>query len=96
MAYLYLTTAEYTTAWQHLEVGIMAGCTISPLAFTLTMEVIIWASRWMVGGQLIGPGLRLPPVRAYKGDLTTLTTTKACTVRLLRKPQENIELARTR
>lgn len=26
-------------------------------------------------------------------DLTTLTTTKACTIRLLRKLQENIELA---
>lgn len=42
---LCLITAEYTTAWQHLEVGIMAGCTISPLAFTLSMEVIIRASR---------------------------------------------------
>lgn len=38
------------TAWQHLEVGIMAGCTISPLTFTMAMEVIIRASRWVVGG----------------------------------------------
>ena len=89
-----LSTAEYTTAWQHLEVGIMAGCTISPLAFTMAMEMIIRASRWVVGGQLIRPGLRLPPVRAYMDDLTTLTTTKACTVRLLKKLQDNIELAR--
>lgn len=72
----------------------MAGCTISPLAFTLAMEVIIRASRWTVGGQRIRPGLRLPPVRAYMDDLTTLTTTKVCTVRLLRKLQENIECAR--
>ncbi|KAK0156516.1 Retrovirus-related Pol polyprotein from type-1 retrotransposable element R2 [Merluccius polli] len=91
---LCVTTAEYTTAWQHLEVGIMAGCTISPLAFTLAMEVIIRASRWVVGGQRVRPGLRLPPVRAYMDDLTTLTTTKACTVRLLGKLQENIERAR--
>ncbi len=41
----------------------------------------------------VRPGLRLPPVRAYMDDLTTLTTTKACTVRLLKKLQENIELA---
>lgn len=91
---LCVTTAEYTTAWQHLEVGIMAGCTISPLAFTLAMEVIIRASRWTVGRQRIRSGLRLPPVRAYMDDLTTLTTTKVCTVRLLKKLQENIERAR--
>lgn len=74
---LCFTTAQYTTAWQHLEVGIMAGCTISPLAFTMVMEVIIQASRWVLGGQQIRPGLRLPPVSAYMDDLTTLTTTKA-------------------
>lgn len=32
---------EYTTSWQYLEVGIMAECTISPLAFAMAMEVII-------------------------------------------------------
>lgn len=41
---LCLTTGEYNTAWQCLEIGIMAGCTISPLAFTMAMEVIIRAS----------------------------------------------------
>jgi len=40
-----ITTAEYTTSWQSLEVGIMAGCTIFSLAFTMTIEVIIWASK---------------------------------------------------
>ncbi|KAF7641287.1 hypothetical protein LDENG_00286300, partial [Lucifuga dentata] len=35
---LCLMTAEYTTAWQHLEVGIMAGCTISTLAFTMAIR----------------------------------------------------------
>ena len=75
---------------QHLEVGIMAGCTISPLAFTMA---IIRASRWVVRGQRIRPGLRMLPVRAYMNDLTTLSTTKACTLQLLRKLQENIELA---
>ncbi|KAK0136753.1 Retrovirus-related Pol polyprotein from type-2 retrotransposable element R2DM [Merluccius polli] len=89
-----LSTSEYTTAWQHLEVGIMAGCTISPLAFTMAMEVIIRASRWVVGGEQIRPGLRLPPIRAYMDDMTTLTSTIPCTRRLLRKLQENIEWAR--
>jgi len=41
---LCLTTNEYTTEWQRLEIVIMAGCTISSLAFKVAMEVIIRAS----------------------------------------------------
>ncbi|TWW73418.1 hypothetical protein D4764_15G0008120 [Takifugu flavidus] len=72
----------------------MAGCTISPLAFTMAMEVIIRASRWVVGGERTTDGIRLPPIRAYMDDMTTLTTTAACTSRLLGKLQENIKWAR--
>lgn len=56
------STPSFTTTWQRLEVGIMAGCTISPLAFTMAMELIIWASKWVVGGKRMGTGLRLPPL----------------------------------
>ena len=42
---LCLSTAGFTTGWQRLEIGIMAGCTISPLAFTMAMEIIIRASK---------------------------------------------------
>ncbi len=87
---LCLTIGDCTTAWQRVEIGIMAGCTISPLAFTMAMEVIIRASRWVVGGQKLKSGLRLPPIRAYMDDMTILTTTKACARRLLNKLQENI------
>ena len=89
-----VTTQASTTAWQHLEVGIMAGCTISPLAFTMAMEIIIRASRWVAGGERLKSGLRLPPIRAYMDDMTTITTTSACTKRLLDKLQGNIEWAR--
>ena len=91
---LCFTTPDFTTTWQRLEVGIMAGCTISPLAFTMAMEVIIRASRWVVGGERTERGLRLPPIRAYMDDMTTITTTAACTRRLLGKLQENIQWAR--
>ncbi len=40
---LCLTIGDCTTAWHRVEIGIMAGCTISPLAFTMAMEVIIRA-----------------------------------------------------
>lgn len=52
---LCLSTAVYTAAWQYLEVGILANCNISSLAFTLAMEVIIQASRWVAHGQQIRP-----------------------------------------
>lgn len=39
-------------------------------------------------------GLRLPPIRVYMDDMTTITTTNACTKRLLYKLQENIRWAR--
>ncbi|XP_049916794.1 ectonucleotide pyrophosphatase/phosphodiesterase family member 7-like [Epinephelus moara] len=90
---LCFTTADFTTAWQHLDVGIMAGCTVSPSAFTMAMEVIIRASKWVVGGERTRDGLRLPPIRAYMDDMTTLTTTAACTKRLLGKLQKNINWA---
>jgi len=71
----------------------MAGCTISPLAFTMAMEVIIRASRWVVGGEHLDSGMRLPPIRAYMDDMTTMTTTVACTNRLLGNLTDNIEWA---
>lgn len=87
------STPSFTTTWQRLEVGIMAGCTISPLAFTMAMELIIRASKWVVGGQSMGTGLRLPPLRAYMDDITIRTTTVPCTRRLLGKLEENISWA---
>ncbi len=90
---LCFTTAEFTTLWKCIEVGIMAACTISPLAFTMAMEVIIRASRWVVGGEQTKNWIRLPPIQEYMDDMTTLTTTAASTRRLLEKLQENIKWA---
>lgn len=36
-----VTTKDSTIAWQHLEIEIIAGYTISPLAFTMAVEMII-------------------------------------------------------
>lgn len=71
-----------------LEIGIMAGCTISPLAFTMAMEhVVIRGSKWVVGGERLQSRQRLSSIRAYMDNMTTLTTTFACTKRLLEKLQ---------
>ncbi|KAG7483186.1 hypothetical protein JOB18_042173 [Solea senegalensis] len=68
----------------------MAGCTISPLAFTMAMEVIIQASEWVVGGERLQHGQQLPPIHTYMYVLTILTSTMC----LLEKLNENITWAR--
>lgn len=67
---------------------------LSPLAFTMAMEMIIRASKGVVGGERLKSGVRLTPIRAYMGDMTTLTTMVPCTSHLLGKLQENITWAR--
>lgn len=87
-------TSEYITSWQLLEVVILAGCTISPLAFTMAMKVIIRATKWVVGGEHLQCGQRLPPIHTYMNDMTTVTFAVACTKQLLAKLQDNITWAR--
>lgn len=41
-------TPEFTNTWQCMEIGLLAGCTISLLAFTMAMEVIMKTSKWVV------------------------------------------------
>ena len=36
-----------------------------PLAFTMAMEIIIRASKWVVGEERHQDGMRLTPIRAY-------------------------------
>ena len=82
------------TAWQQLEVGIIAGCRISPLAFTVAMEVVIRASKWVVGRERLQGGLRLPPIRVLMDGITTMTSTAPCTGRLLDKLNSNLQWVR--
>jgi hypothetical protein len=46
----------FATSWLCLNVGIMVGCTISPLAFIMAMEVIIGSSKWFAGGKRVDSG----------------------------------------
>jgi len=71
----------------------MAGCTISPLAFTMAMEIIIRASKWVVGGERCQDGMHLTPIRAYKDDMTLVTTTVPCMKRILERLNKNLKWA---
>ena len=69
-----------------LEIGQVVKCIISSLAFTMSIEVILW----LVRGKRLNSGDRLPPIRAYKDYMTTITTSVPCILSLLLKPQEKI------
>lgn len=81
------STVAFTTAWQWIEMGIMTGCTISLLAFTMAMGLVVGGERWQ-------DGLRFPPIRAYIDDMTLVTSIIACTRRLLEKINDNLKWAR--
>ncbi len=60
----------------------------------MAMELIIQASRWVVGREHLKKWTVSSSIRVYIDDMTTLTTTKACTKRLFEKLQGNIQWAR--
>ena len=72
------------TYQSYLEIGIMAGCTISPL-------VIIRASKRVVCGDRLKDETLLPPIQAYIDNMTTLTITAPCTCQLFPKLKDNLK-----
>ncbi|KAL6489820.1 hypothetical protein MHYP_G00001650 [Metynnis hypsauchen] len=85
---------DFITGWQRLEVGIAMGCAISPVLFVAAFEIILIGARQMVGGIKLPNGQRLPPLRSYMDDITTLLQTAACTSRLLKRMDELMSWAR--
>lgn len=59
--HLCFTLSDFTTTWNRMEIGIMEGCTISSLLFTMAMEVIIRTSMWVVVGERLASGICLLP-----------------------------------
>ena len=49
------------------------------------MEIIIRASKWVVGGERRQDGMHLTPIRAYMDDMTLVTTTLPCMKRILER-----------
>ena len=92
--YAFYTTQEITTSWQQLQKGIAMGCSISPILFTAAFEVILIGARQMVRGVRSESGQRLPALRSYMDDVTSLLQTAACTSRLLKRLEELLNWAR--
>ncbi|KAI8490806.1 hypothetical protein Bbelb_315990 [Branchiostoma belcheri] len=90
---LSISTRSFTTGWQKLEKGIAMGCSISPLLFTIGFEIFLIGAKQVVGGLRAPSGEKLPPVRAFMDDVTSILRTAPCTTRLLQRLEELTEWA---
>ncbi|CAC5417464.1 unnamed protein product [Mytilus coruscus] len=63
------TVADYTTAWQRLEVGIITGCTISVVLFSAAMNLLVKSAEKMSRGPVMSSGVSQPPARAFMDDM---------------------------
>ena len=76
---LRVTSGSIASAWQHLEKGIITGCTISVLLFSLAMNMIVKSAEVECRGPMSRSGTRQPPIRAFMDDLTvTATSVPGC------------------
>lgn len=90
------TSQEATSSWHQLEKGIAMGCSISPILFTAAFEVILIGGRQKVRGVRSQSSQRLPALRSYMDDVTSLLQTAAWTAWLLKSFEELLGWSRMR
>ncbi|XP_077372334.1 uncharacterized protein LOC144033646 [Festucalex cinctus] len=71
---LRVTSGAVTSAFHRLEKGIITGCTISVVLFSLAMNMLVKSAEVECRGPLSNSGVRQPPIRAFMDDLTVTTT----------------------
>ena len=67
------SVADYTTAWQWLEVGIVTGCIISIIIFAAAMNLLVKSVEKLSRGPVTESGVKQPPMRAFMNDMTVTT-----------------------
>lgn len=60
------TVGDFTTKWQKLEKGIMAGCTLSVALFVAAMKLLLKARRMPCQGPKADDGTRHPACKASR------------------------------
>ncbi|KAK3698837.1 hypothetical protein RRG08_028692 [Elysia crispata] len=58
------STNSYTIDWINLEMGIVMGCTLSPILFVMAMEVILKTAEDSAGPANLGGGCYMPHSKA--------------------------------
>ena len=79
------STNKYTTNWINLEIGIVMGCTISPILFVMAMEVILKAAEGSAEPANLGGGCFMPPLKAFMDDTTVICSNEAETRQMLER-----------
>ncbi|XP_049336392.1 uncharacterized protein LOC125802421 [Astyanax mexicanus] len=69
-----VTSGSETSDWHSIEKGIITGCTISVVLFSLAMNMVVKSAEVECRGPLTKSGVRQPPIRAFMDDLTVTTT----------------------
>ncbi len=80
--------------WQELEVGIAISCSISPILFVASFEIILIGARQMAKGLRSLSGGRLPVLSGYMDDVKTILQTALCAARLLKHLDKLMQWAR--
>lgn len=71
---LRVSSGSTTSDWHKLEKGIITGCTISVILFSLTSNMLVKSAEVQCRGPLTKSGVRQPPIRAFMDDLMVTTT----------------------
>ena len=77
------TTKEFTTEWQRLEKGIVTGCTLSVILFSLAMTMLVASAKKETKGPRTESGQQQENARLFMDDITTTTETLVQTKHLL-------------
>ena len=79
------TTNNFTTKWQRVEKGIITGCTLSVILFSLSMSWLIDSVKNETKGPITSSGQRQANSRLFMDDITTTTEVVPQTKILLHK-----------
>ena len=69
------TTKNFTTEWQKVEKGIITGCTLSVILFSLSMSWLVESVQGVTKGPLTSSGQRQANSRLLMDDIATTTET---------------------
>ena len=77
------TTKDFITNWTRLEVGIAMGCTVSPVLFISSMQLLLKATESKSNFVELSRGCQMPPVKAFMDDTTILSSKESTTRKLI-------------
>ena len=77
------STNNFTTEWQRVEKGIITGCTLSVVLFTLAMTMLVMSVKDVTRGPKMTSGKVQKSCRLFMDDLNTTTETQVQTKGLL-------------